>query len=67
MQQELADWGGIGRVHAWRETGPRATDTVALAREITEVKLQALAASFSFFIGRTLTFTVAGLALKMVS
>ena len=27
---------------------------------------QALAASFSFFIGRTLTFTVAGLALKVV-
>jgi hypothetical protein len=30
------------------------------------VKRQALAESFSFVIGRTLTFTVAGFALKVV-
>ena len=34
---------------------------------LTTKPYQAVAASLSFFIGRTLTFTVAGFALKTVS
>ena len=47
--------------------GPERLNRAALSRGNTEERRQAFAASFSFFIGRTLTFTVAGLALKMVS
>ena len=80
MQHESADRNGIGRTccvaidhdqrvfHGARSMRKRSPEVGgALSTALRATKRQAVAASFSFFIGRTLTFTVAGFALKMVS
>jgi hypothetical protein len=56
---------GQGTIVGGRASEPERHVCAALAQCANP--RQACAASFSFFIGRTLTFTVAGFALKTVS